>query len=95
MGTKVTVYGTGKSKHLRLGAEYNVSEEEAERLITKGSASEKAPKGFEKKTVVKKTAEKKTVTKGASKKKTSGPAGEPGTITTANLKQNGDDQSNG
>jgi hypothetical protein len=97
MGTKIPVYGTGTSKHIRADREYMVSEDEAARLIKKGVATDKMPKGFEKKVVTTKTAEKKTVTKGAAKKKTSGPtdAAGPGTITTNNLKKDGDDQSNG
>jgi hypothetical protein len=86
---ETVIYGTGKSKHLPAGSEHTVSNERAKKYIEQGIATDKAP--TEKKSRV--VTEKKAVAPAATKEKVESKG--PGTITTANVKKDGDTKSNG
>jgi hypothetical protein len=90
MATKdVVIYGTGTSKHLPAGSQHTVNADRAKKYIEQGIATDKAP--TEKKVVPKKTAEKKAIAPTATKEKVQTKG--PGTITTANVKKDGDTKS--
>jgi hypothetical protein len=90
MATKdVVIYGTGVSKHLPAGSQHTVNADRAKKYIEQGIATDKAP--TEKKSRV--VTEKKSVTPTATKEKVESKG--PGTITTANVKKDGDTKSNG